>query len=150
MPPDMVAKVQEVLARLSGEPGALLPILHALQDALPRQSGEISASDQQALRDILSQPPFAVDAADNWLAQLIAELLRRLFGGTVQTAYDGRYVIVILGAILIALVIGYFVYAGRQAAPDLPSGVDINLSVPSPPPMPEGPKLPDAPIPVPK
>ena len=46
--------------------------------------------------------------------------------------------------------IGYFVYAGRQAAPDLARDVDINLTMPKPPPMPEGPKLPDAPIPFPK
>jgi len=32
--PDVDATVQAVLAHLAGEPGALLPILHALQDAL--------------------------------------------------------------------------------------------------------------------
>ena len=64
---------------------------------------------------------------------------------------SGPWLAFLVGGLIVAVaVIGYFVYAGRQAAPDLPSGVDINLSVPSPPPMPEGLKLPDAPIPVPK
>ena len=83
--------------------------LHALQDALPRQPGEINSADQQALRDLLAQPPFSVAEADNWLARLIDELLSRLFGGTAQTAYDGRYLLVGLGVLLIAMVITYFV-----------------------------------------
>ena len=33
-PPGVAATVQDVLARLASEPGALLPILHALQDTL--------------------------------------------------------------------------------------------------------------------
>ncbi|WP_249778085.1 hypothetical protein [Phenylobacterium glaciei] len=47
-------------------------------------------------------------------------------------------------------VIAYFVYAGRQAAPSLTKDVDIHLTMPKAPPMPEGPKLPNAPIPMPK
>jgi hypothetical protein len=64
---------------------------------------------------------------------------------------SGPWLAFLVGGLIVAVaIIGYFVYAGRQAAPDLGGGVDINLSVPSPPPMPEGPKLPDSPIPVPK
>lgn len=38
--PGVDATVQAVLARLAGEPGALLPILHALQDALGHVPGD--------------------------------------------------------------------------------------------------------------
>lgn len=38
--PGADATVQAVLARLAGEPGALLPILHALQDALGHVPGD--------------------------------------------------------------------------------------------------------------
>jgi formate dehydrogenase subunit gamma len=34
LPTDALATVREILARLAGEPGALLPILHDVQDAL--------------------------------------------------------------------------------------------------------------------
>lgn len=64
---------------------------------------------------------------------------------------SGPWLVFLVGGLIVAVaVIGYFVYAGRQAAPDLGGNVDINLSLPNPPPMPEGPRLPDAPIPVPK
>lgn len=64
---------------------------------------------------------------------------------------SGPWLAFLVGGLIVAVaVIGYFVYAGRQAAPDLARDVDINLTMPTPPPMPEGPKLPDAPIPVPK
>lgn len=50
MPPAMAATVQEVLARLSGEPGALLPILHAIQDAL----GYVPAEAVPAIADAIN------------------------------------------------------------------------------------------------
>lgn len=103
--------------------------LHALQDALPRQPGEINSADQQALRDLLAQPPFSVAEADNWLARLIDELLSRLFGGTAQRAYDGRYLLVGLGVLLIAMVITYFVLNLRRTMVGeavLPAASDAN------------------------
>lgn len=48
-PPDMTAALQAVLARLSGEPGALLPILHALQDALGYVPADAVPTIAQAL-----------------------------------------------------------------------------------------------------
>ncbi|MFZ3004715.1 MAG: hypothetical protein WA047_00970 [Phenylobacterium sp.] len=63
----------------------------------------------------------------------------------------GPWLAFLVGGLIVAVaIIGYFVHAGRQAAPDMVRDVDINLTVPEPPPMPEGPKLPDSPIPVPK
>lgn len=48
--PDADATVQAVLARLAGEPGALLPILHALQDAL----GHVPADAVPRIADALN------------------------------------------------------------------------------------------------
>lgn len=63
----------------------------------------------------------------------------------------GPWLAFLVGGLIVAVaVIGYFVYAGRQAAPDLARSVDVHVSLPKAPPMPEGPKLPDVPIPVPK
>lgn len=45
--------------------------------------------------------------------------------------------------------IGYFVCMGRQAMPE-PRSIDVDINVPRPPPIPDAPKLPDAPIPQPK
>ena len=62
---------------------------------------------------------------------------------------SGPWLAFLVGGLIVAVaVIGYFVYASRQAAPDVPSAVNLDMSLP--PPMPDGPKLPDAPIPVPK
>ncbi len=61
---------------------------------------------------------------------------------------SGPWLAFLVGGLIVAVaVIGYFVYAGRQAAPDIAKGVNIDVTLPK---MPEGPKLPDAPIPVPK
>ena len=63
----------------------------------------------------------------------------------------GPWLAFLVGGLIVAVaVISYFVYAGRQAAPDLGQNVDVNLTLPKPPPMPDAPRLPDAPIPVPK
>lgn len=48
-PPDVQATLHEVLQRLASEPGALLPILHALQDALGYVPEETVAPIAQAL-----------------------------------------------------------------------------------------------------
>ncbi|CAN5700090.1 hypothetical protein BH11PSE1_BH11PSE1_22730 [soil metagenome] len=61
---------------------------------------------------------------------------------------SGPWLAFLVGGLIVAVaVIGYFVYAGRQAAPDMAKSVNVDLNLPK---MPEGPKLPDAPIPVPK
>ena len=63
----------------------------------------------------------------------------------------GPWLAFLVGGLIVAVaVIGYFVYAGRQAAPDLGHNVGVNLTLPKPPPMPDAPRLPDAPIPIPK
>ncbi|MBR7620503.1 hypothetical protein JKL49_14005 [Phenylobacterium sp. 20VBR1] len=64
---------------------------------------------------------------------------------------SGPWLAFLVGGLIVAVaVIAYFVYAGRQAAPSLTKDVDIHLTMPKAPPMPEGPKLPNAPIPMPK
>lgn len=64
---------------------------------------------------------------------------------------NGPWLAFLVGGLIVAVaIIGYFVYAGRQAAPDLARSVNVDVTLPKVPPMPEGPKLPNAPIPVPK
>ena len=64
---------------------------------------------------------------------------------------SGPWVAFLVGGLILAVaVISYLVYAGRQAAPELGGNVDINLTVPKPPSMPDGPELPDSPIPTPR
>ena len=63
----------------------------------------------------------------------------------------GSWLAFLVGGLIVAVaVISYFAYAGRQAAPHLGQNVGINLALPKPPPMPDAPRLPDAPIPAPK
>lgn len=63
----------------------------------------------------------------------------------------GPWLAFLVGGLIVAVVaISYFVYAARQTAPGLGQNVDVNLTLPKPPPMPDVPRLPDAPIPVPK
>ncbi|MFD3265907.1 hypothetical protein [Phenylobacterium ferrooxidans] len=63
----------------------------------------------------------------------------------------GPWLAFLVGGLIVAVaVISYFAYAGRQAGADLGQNVDVNLTLPKPPPMPDAPRLPDAPIPVPK
>jgi len=57
---------------------------------------------------------------------------------------------VLIGALAIAVaVIGWFVYAGAHVTPEVKPPVGIDLSLPRAP-LPEGPKMPDAPIPKPQ
>ena len=61
---------------------------------------------------------------------------------------SGPWLAFLVGGLIVAVaVIAYFVYAGRQAAPAIADQVTVDVSLPS---MPEGPKLPNAPIPTPK
>ena len=61
------------------------------------------------------------------------------------------WVAMLVGGLIAAIAaISYLVYAGRPAAPRLGQNVDLSLSLPKAPPMPEGPRLPDPPIPVPR
>ncbi|HQT53156.1 MAG: hypothetical protein Q8N10_01445 [Phenylobacterium sp.] len=63
----------------------------------------------------------------------------------------GPWLAFLVGGLIVAVaMISYFAYASRQAAPDLSQTVGVNLTLPKPPPMPDAPRLPAAPIPVPK
>ena len=56
----------------------------------------------------------------------------------------------LIGALVLAIVIiGYLVFAGRQIAADPPRSIDVDIDV-RPPPLPDAPRLPDAPLPTPK
>jgi hypothetical protein len=53
---------------------------------------------------------------------------------------------VLVGALAIAVaVIGWFVYSGARAPPEVKAPIGIELSLPKSP-LPDGPKMPDAPI----
>ena len=57
---------------------------------------------------------------------------------------------VLIGLLVVAVAaVAYLAHAGRQAASDTPT-IDVDIDVPRPPPIPDAPKLPDAPIPTPK
>ncbi len=56
----------------------------------------------------------------------------------------------LVGGLLVAvIVIGFVMYSGGGAKPSVPESVNVDINVPKPA-LPEGPKLPDAPIPTPK
>lgn len=57
---------------------------------------------------------------------------------------------VLVGALAVAVaVIGWFVYSGAHAPPQAKPPTGIELSLPKSP-LPDGPKMPDAPIPKPR
>lgn len=69
-----------------------------------------------------------------------------------RTAGNGTHLWLglLIGALVVAIaVIGYVVYTGRQMAADPPRSIDVDIDV-RPPPIPDAPRIPDAPIPTPK
>ena len=58
----------------------------------------------------------------------------------------------IVGGLVVAVaVIGFLVYSGGGGSkPEMPKSVDVDVSLPKPPTMPDAPKMPEPSIPVPK
>ena len=59
------------------------------------------------------------------------------------------WLVLLVVAVLAAAGVAAFIKHGRKAAEDSPRP-SLNIELPKPPSLPEGPKLPPAPIPVPK
>lgn len=88
---------------------ARLRALNAALDELPRTANE---TDRAKLRDILNRPPFKTNAVENPLNQFlrqISEWLDNLLGNVATGVFNLRDVILLLGFILIAGILVYFV-----------------------------------------
>jgi hypothetical protein len=67
-----------------------------------------------------------------------------------SSSSSNTLIAVLVGALAIAVVVvGWFVYSGAHATPDVKPPRGIELSLPKSP-LPDGPKMPDAPIPKPQ
>lgn len=57
----------------------------------------------------------------------------------------------LVGGLLVAVaVLGYVIYSNGGLRPSIPETVDVDVNLPKPPPIPDAPRLPDAPLPTPK
>ncbi len=99
-------KLQAIRARLQA-------LLASLNTAPP----QASADDDAKLRDLLSKPPFKLEEQQpSELERLINEWLSRLFGATARGILNAGDVIVVLGFVLIAAVLVFFVVNLRRNA----------------------------------
>ena len=94
---------------------ALQTRLRTLREALGGPVGELNTADREKLRALLAQPPFSQPVADDWLTRLIDEILARLFGGTARAVYSASPALVVIGVLLAAGVLLYFVLVLRRS-----------------------------------
>jgi hypothetical protein len=107
--------------------------LQALRAALGDPAvKELNAEELHQLREIFDKPPFKQER--NWLAEWLEELLSRLFGNVALGIYDMRGLIMVLGGMMVALIIIFFLRqlrlnaAAESALPLITSDDEANLT----------------------
>ena len=85
--------------------------LQALRAALGDSPAQLTDAERDKLREVFNRPPFVREP--NWLEEWINELLRALFRNAINGVFDMRELITLLGGVLVALVVIYFVRSLR-------------------------------------
>ena len=105
------------LLRDPNKTGNALTRLGALRDVLAEPLVRINADDLAALHKLVQRPATEQNPAASWLDDLlqrISESVYRLFNNTAQGIFDVRYVLVVLGALVVVGVALYFVLNLRR------------------------------------